>query len=150
MACAVNPNGDRIYLTNEEYNLLVTIASDGTLISEKNIHVLKRNLELAQPVPSGLHVTDNGQILVCGGMSDPNAIVRVNDNGKYLATLATVVTGEDGVKSPASACYRNQYGALIVGMWNNDSIMVFTQESITPNLCGSSLKYTWANVHKAC
>ncbi|KAH3805894.1 uncharacterized protein LOC127835466 [Dreissena polymorpha] len=125
-ACAVSPNGDRIYLTNDHSNHLITLSTiHCTVISKLDLNVLKMRSELAQPVLYGLHVTAMGNVLVCGGLSS-NSIVQVDKHG--IEVLATVVTEEDGVKSPTSVYFSQQTGSLIVGMWNKDSILVLNMK----------------------
>ncbi|KAH3794414.1 hypothetical protein DPMN_147947 [Dreissena polymorpha] len=114
MACAVSPNGDRIYLTNEHSNQLITLSTiHCTVISKLDLNVLKTSSELAQPAHHGLHVTDMGNVPMCGSVS-PNSIVQVDKHG--IEVLATVLTEEDGVKSPTSVYYSQQTGSLIVEM----------------------------------
>ncbi|XP_052268728.1 uncharacterized protein LOC127870110 [Dreissena polymorpha] len=56
--CAVSPTGDRLYITCYLNNKLLTLARDGTLLATYT--------DPALGVPTGLHVTPAGQVLVCG------------------------------------------------------------------------------------
>ncbi|KAH3850779.1 hypothetical protein DPMN_093252 [Dreissena polymorpha] len=107
--CALSPAGDRIYVTNLNQHKLLTLASDGSLISTFT------DPELANPC--GVHVTPEGQVLVCGNAF--NAVIQVDCEGKKkLASLS------DGVKSPASVCYNTNSHQIIVGLFSKNEICV--------------------------
>ncbi|KAH3892485.1 hypothetical protein DPMN_016603 [Dreissena polymorpha] len=56
--CAASPTGDRIYVINSSQKKLLTLSTDGTLISTFTDFALQN--------PFGVHVTPAGQVLVCG------------------------------------------------------------------------------------
>ena len=108
--CAVSPAGDKIYVTNFDKNKLITLATDGTLISTFTDPELQH--------PQAVHVTPSGQVLVCGNTSP--TVVQVDREGRKR--LATVVAKTDVVSFPISVCYNHQ---IIVGLYGNDKINVF-------------------------
>ncbi|XP_052251093.1 uncharacterized protein LOC127858165 [Dreissena polymorpha] len=116
-AIAVSPDGGRIYVANWNSNQLVILSRDGTVIST----FTDPALDWGQRARPGLHVTDAGQVLVCGCRS--HKIIQVDRDGRQR--LAEVVTSKDGVRNPISVYYRKHTGSLIVGMWGTDDIIVF-------------------------
>ncbi|KAH3689955.1 hypothetical protein DPMN_191339 [Dreissena polymorpha] len=114
-SCAVSPDGDRIYVTH--YKQLVTLSRDGTVISTLTVP------DLSSPIVElpGLHVTDSGQVLVCGYYS--GTIVQVDKDGRKI--LAEVVTKNDGVFRPMSVYYSGRTDSIIVGMGGQTDIRVF-------------------------
>ncbi|XP_052249020.1 uncharacterized protein LOC127856882 isoform X1 [Dreissena polymorpha] len=116
--CAVSPDGERIYVAKWISNQLVTLSRDGTVISTFTDPALDWG-DLG--VLSVLHVTDSGQVLVCGIGS--HKIIQVDRDGRQR--LAEVVTKKDGVHNPTSVYYRKHTGSLIVGMYNNYDLLVF-------------------------
>ncbi|KAH3720084.1 hypothetical protein DPMN_062977 [Dreissena polymorpha] len=119
MSCAVSPDGDRIYVINNDSNQLVTLSRDGTVISALTVSALGSPTALP-----GLHVTDSGQVLVCGYWSDK--IFQVDKDGRQI--LAEVVTNNYGVTRPMSVYCSKNTGSIIVGMWDNNDIIVFKAE----------------------
>ncbi|KAH3718011.1 hypothetical protein DPMN_060808 [Dreissena polymorpha] len=109
--CAVSPAGDKIYVTNYAQKKLITMATDGTLIST-----------FTDPEPlvaEGVHATHAGQVLVCGSSS--HTVIQVDhEGGKKLATLASQT---DGLFYPLSVCYNNISDQIIVGV-DADNIIV--------------------------
>ncbi|XP_052276139.1 uncharacterized protein LOC127875256 [Dreissena polymorpha] len=69
--CAVSPAGDKIYVTNNCQHKLITLATDGTLISTFTDRELQH--------PQCVHVTPAGQVLVCGCASQ--TLIQVNCEG---------------------------------------------------------------------
>ncbi|XP_052265753.1 uncharacterized protein LOC127868161 [Dreissena polymorpha] len=109
--CALSPDGEQIFVTNYTYNKLFTLAKNGALLSTFT------NSDLQQPY--GLHVTPTGQVLVCGFTS--NTVIQVNHKGKKkLATLAS----KDGVSKPVSVCYNTNTDQVIVGLDDNNKMIV--------------------------
>ncbi|KAH3720590.1 hypothetical protein DPMN_063490 [Dreissena polymorpha] len=113
MSCAVSPDGDRIYVTNEDSDQLVTLSRDGTVISTLTVPGL-------DSLP-GLHVTDSEHVLVCGCWS--NKIYQVDKDRRQIPVLAEVITENDGVTRPMSVYYSKNTGSIIVGMDGNDIIV---------------------------
>ncbi|XP_052220540.1 uncharacterized protein LOC127837456 isoform X1 [Dreissena polymorpha] len=105
--CAVSPAGDRIYITNYAQDKLITLATDGTLIST----FMDPELQL----PRGVHVTPSGQILVCGFSS--HTVIQVHCEGRKK--LATLVSSKDGVREPESVCYNTKTDQIIVGLFSS-------------------------------
>ncbi|KAH3718307.1 hypothetical protein DPMN_061110 [Dreissena polymorpha] len=115
--CAVSPDGDRIYVTNSYSRQLVTLSRDGTVISTLTVP------DLSSPVGvlPGLHVTDSGQVLMCGYYTD--TIYQLDRDGRQI--LAEVVTKNNGVINPISVYYSKNTETIIVGTYYNDNIIVF-------------------------
>ncbi|KAH3754153.1 uncharacterized protein LOC127847097 [Dreissena polymorpha] len=111
--CAVSPTGDRLYITNSSQHKLLTLARDGS--------VLATFIEPALQSPRGVHVTPAGQVLVSGLGS--STILQVDSEGRRR--LATLATQEDGVLKPMSVCNNRYTASLIVGLEDNNSILVF-------------------------
>ncbi|KAH3840080.1 hypothetical protein DPMN_113522 [Dreissena polymorpha] len=110
LRCAVSPAGDRIYVTNFSQQKLLTLGTDGTLISTFDHPELQS--------PCGVHVTPAGQVLVCGFIS--NTVVQLDREGsKKLATLASQ---KDGLSQPVSVYYNTNIHQIIVGQ-NNSKIV---------------------------
>ncbi|KAH3702470.1 uncharacterized protein LOC127861184 [Dreissena polymorpha] len=104
--CAVSQTGDKLYITNLMQNKLLTLARDGSVLS------IFTDPELDWP--SCVHVTPAGQVLVCGG----NTILQIDSKGsRKLATLAT--------QKALSVCYDSNTDSIIVGMNNNNKILVY-------------------------
>ncbi|KAH3720640.1 hypothetical protein DPMN_063542 [Dreissena polymorpha] len=72
----------------------------------------------------GLHVTDSGQVLVCGYLT--HTVVQVDRDGRQI--LAEVVTENNGVILPLSVYYSKHTRSIIVGMRNNTDITVFKEQ----------------------
>ncbi|KAH3853410.1 uncharacterized protein LOC127875279 [Dreissena polymorpha] len=110
--CAVSPAGDRIYVTNNSHHKLITLATDGTLISTF------KDRELQDPW--GVYVTPAGQVLVCGCKS--NTVIQVDLEGRKK--LATLVSLKDGVLKPVSVCYNTKTDQIIVGLYDNTNKII--------------------------
>ncbi|XP_052267267.1 uncharacterized protein LOC127869044 [Dreissena polymorpha] len=110
--CAVSPSGDKIFVTNYYHDKVLTLATDGTVLHTFTDPDLKR--------PRGIHVTAQGQVLVCGYAS--NTILQLDGEGnKKLATLATK---RDGLDDPLSVYFNRSTATIIVGQFSNN-ILVF-------------------------
>ncbi|XP_052281965.1 uncharacterized protein LOC127879246 [Dreissena polymorpha] len=120
--CAVSPNEDRIYVANKATTELVTLSRDGKVLKTLACPRMKWEETLYLP---GLHVTDSGQVLVCGMKS--NRILQVDKDGRQR--LAEVVS--DGMIYPTSVYYSKLTDSLIVGMKNNNYIKVFTLQPLS-------------------
>ncbi|XP_052247478.1 uncharacterized protein LOC127855727 [Dreissena polymorpha] len=108
--CAVSPSGDKVFVTNRSHSKVLTLARDGT--------VLHTFLDLRDP--TGIHVTDVGQVLVCGGSS--HTILQLDGEGKKK--LATLATKRDGLKYPYSVFYNRSTASLIVGQWDSNIVVL--------------------------
>ncbi|KAH3710262.1 uncharacterized protein LOC127857157 [Dreissena polymorpha] len=111
--CEVSPSGDRIYVTNYNRSMLLTLARDGTVISNFTDTELKN--------PRGVHLTPAGQVLVCGQSS--NTVIQVDREGKKK--IATLATQKDGLQSPHTVFYNRKSGSVIIGQYNDENIRVF-------------------------
>ncbi|KAH3749406.1 hypothetical protein DPMN_183904 [Dreissena polymorpha] len=113
MRCAVCPTGDKLYITNDDHDKVLTLARNGSVLATFTDPALKG--------PEGVHVTPAGQVLVCGSLS--HTIIQVDDEGRKK--LAILTTKKDGVVSPHSVCYNRHTASILVGMLASNSILVF-------------------------
>ncbi|KAH3750225.1 hypothetical protein DPMN_184744 [Dreissena polymorpha] len=111
--CAVSPSGDKIFVTKSEHNKVITLARDGTVLCTFTDPELVR--------PRVIHVTAQGQVLVCGGES--GNILQLDGEGKKK--LATLATRSDGLHLPLSVCYNRSSTSIIVGQLQRADILVF-------------------------
>ncbi|XP_052235695.1 uncharacterized protein LOC127847674 isoform X5 [Dreissena polymorpha] len=111
--CAVSPSGDKIFVTNFAHDKVITLARDGTVICTFT------DPELVGP--RGIHVTAQGQVLVCGASS--RTILQLDGEGKKK--LATLATRSDGLYKPQSVCYNRSSSSIIVGQNVCADILVF-------------------------
>ncbi|XP_052235686.1 uncharacterized protein LOC127847672 isoform X4 [Dreissena polymorpha] len=111
--CAVSPSGDKIFVTNFAHDKVITLARDGTVLCTFT------DPELVWP--RGIHVTAQGQVLVCGGES--GNILQLDGEGKKK--LATLATRSDGLHLPLSVCYNRSSTSIIVGQLQRADILVF-------------------------
>ena len=72
--CAVGYAGDKLYVSSNSHHKLLTLAVDGTVISEFSDPALK--------TPLTVHVTTNGQVMVCGSTS--RTVIQVDSTGKKI------------------------------------------------------------------
>lgn len=114
--CAVSPTGDKLYITNKTQHKLITLARDGSVLATFTDPALQE--------PFDVHVTPAGQVLVCGYQSD--TVIQVDSEGRRK--LATLTTNKDGVVNPQSVCYNTHTASIIVGLYQNSSILVFKVE----------------------
>ncbi|KAH3818814.1 hypothetical protein DPMN_120540 [Dreissena polymorpha] len=114
--CAVSPTGDTLYITNASQDKLLTLASDGSVLA-----IFTDAVD-----PGAVHVTPAGQVLLCGCSS--HIILQVNSKGRRK--LATLATQEDGIQSPVSICYNRHTACIIVGLLENNSILVFKADNL--------------------
>ncbi|KAH3750233.1 hypothetical protein DPMN_184752 [Dreissena polymorpha] len=84
----MSPSGDKIFVTNYDRDKVITLARDGTVLCTFTDPDLK--------LPSGIHVTALGKVLVCGGSS--NTILQLD--GERKKKLATLATRSDGLNKP--------------------------------------------------
>ncbi|XP_052269466.1 uncharacterized protein LOC127870925 isoform X2 [Dreissena polymorpha] len=113
--CAVSPAGDKIYVTNHTQYKLLTLATDGTLISSLEHPELQYQ--------RGVHVTPAGHVLVCGFIS--NNIIQVDHEGKKK--LATLASQKDGLSLPVSVCYNTNTQQIIIGLYSSKIIVMDLQ-----------------------
>ncbi|KAH3820542.1 RING finger domain and kelch repeat-containing protein DDB_G0271372-like [Dreissena polymorpha] len=117
-SCAVSPDGERIYATNVVSKQLVTLSRDGTVIST----LAQPAQDLCYPIwLPGLHVTDSGQVLLCGLWSE--TVHQVDRDGRQI--LAEVVKQHIDVSYPTSVYYSKRTSSMIVGMQEYNEIVVF-------------------------
>ncbi|KAH3880348.1 uncharacterized protein LOC127877458 [Dreissena polymorpha] len=116
-SCAVSPDGERIYVANkaQEDSNLVTLSRDGRVISK----LTDPAMYWLEQLPPGLHVTDSGQVLVCGVFS--SLVFQMDRDGRQK--LAEVVKRKNEV--PLSVFFSWRTGSLIMGLLDNNNIMVF-------------------------
>ncbi|KAH3720310.1 hypothetical protein DPMN_063207 [Dreissena polymorpha] len=111
--CAVSPSGDKIFVTNPFHHKVLTLATDGTVL-----HTFT-NPDLRDP--NGIHVTDLGQVLVCGESS--KTIIQLDGEGKKK--LATLATRRDGLAYPMSVYFNRSTASFIVGQLERNKFLVF-------------------------
>ncbi|KAH3716600.1 hypothetical protein DPMN_059324 [Dreissena polymorpha] len=111
--CAVSPSGDKIFVTNREHHKVLTLATDGT--------VLHTFTDPDLQTPDGIHVTDLGQVLVCGRLSW--TIIQLDGEGKKK--LATLASKRDGLAQPWSVYFNRSTASIIVGQYGTKKILVF-------------------------
>ncbi|XP_052271380.1 uncharacterized protein LOC127872090 [Dreissena polymorpha] len=107
--CAVSTDGSRLYVTNRSNHKLLTLSVDGTVLSSLEDPALLN--------PIGVHVSEAGQLLVCGEGS--NNLVQV-DGERGMVTLASE---ENGLHYPYSVYYSERTSRLIVAQ-NSKNILV--------------------------
>ncbi|KAH3848925.1 hypothetical protein DPMN_091310 [Dreissena polymorpha] len=118
-SCAPSPDEATIYVANWRKNQLVILSRDGKVMSTFTDPLLHWSFE--EDCYPGIHVTDSGQVLLCGAMTNP--IIQVDKVGRQR--LAEVVTKKDGATNPLSVYYSKHRGSLIVGMGDTKGIIVF-------------------------
>ncbi|XP_052283874.1 uncharacterized protein LOC127880594 isoform X1 [Dreissena polymorpha] len=111
-SCAVSPTGDKLYINNCSKHKILTLARDGSVLAN-----------FTDPALRGVHVTPAGQVLVCGGQYPNVYIIQLDSEGKRK--LATLATEKDGMGYPWSICYNRHTACIIVGLFENNSILVF-------------------------
>ncbi|KAH3716709.1 hypothetical protein DPMN_059437 [Dreissena polymorpha] len=79
---------DKIFVTNPFHHKVLTLATDGT--------VLHTFTDPDLQAPNGIHVTDLGQVLVCGYAS--RTIIQLDGEGKKK--LTTLASKRDGLAYP--------------------------------------------------
>ncbi|XP_052248284.1 uncharacterized protein LOC127856230 [Dreissena polymorpha] len=111
--CAVSPSGDKIFVTSPGKSRLLTLARAGKVLHTFTDPDLK--------CPQGIHVTAQGQVLVCGGPS--NTILQLDSEGKRK--LATLATKRNGLNEPLSVYFNRSTASIIVGQFFSKQILVF-------------------------
>ncbi|KAH3799661.1 hypothetical protein DPMN_153272 [Dreissena polymorpha] len=107
--CAVSPDGTTIYVTNKKGNSCQTLKMAETVQSPSG--------EIELEIPDGVHVTANGQVLVCCRGS--NEIVQLDSEGKQILARFGVS------RTPRCVCLSKEKGMLLVGFSDSDQIHVF-------------------------
>ena len=113
----MNQTGDKLFFTNLNHHKVLTLARDGTILHTFTDPDLKW--------PRGIHVTAQGQMLVCGEGS--NTILQLDCEGRKK--LATLATSSDGLSQPMSVCYNRSTASIIVGesgQYDDNKIIVFS------------------------
>ncbi|KAH3749949.1 hypothetical protein DPMN_184465 [Dreissena polymorpha] len=111
--CAVSPSGDTLFFTNNSHHKVLSLARDGT------VHHTFTDPDLQ--FTAGIHVTAQGQVLVCGGVS--HTIIQLDGKGKKK--LATLATRKDGLCYPHAVCYNRSTVSIIVGQSGCNRILAF-------------------------
>ncbi|KAH3824495.1 uncharacterized protein LOC127832611 [Dreissena polymorpha] len=111
--CAASPTGDKIFVTNCDHDKVLTLARDGSILCTFTDPDLKG--------PLGIHVTAQGQVLVCG--RDSHTLLQLDGEGRKK--LSTLATSSDGLRYPFSVCYNRSTASIIVGQYETDKILVF-------------------------
>ncbi|KAH3791875.1 hypothetical protein DPMN_145366 [Dreissena polymorpha] len=114
--CAVSPAVERIYVTNFSQHTLITLATDGTLISTFTDPELRN--------PEGVCVTTSGQVIVCGCVS--HTVIQVDHEGRKKQ--ATLLAKKDGMTSPLSISYNTYINHIIVGLAHDNYINLIELE----------------------
>ena len=109
----MSPSGDKIFVTNLSHHKVLSLATDGTVLHNFT------NRDLREP--NGIHVTDLGQVLVCGGSS--KTIFQLDGEGKEK--LATLVSQRDGLAYPLSVYFNRSTASIIEGQRLRNKIEVF-------------------------
>ncbi|KAH3703998.1 uncharacterized protein LOC127859528 [Dreissena polymorpha] len=125
--CAVSPDGDRIYVLNLTSGQLMTLSRDGKVLSNLQLYNLTDGLKLkakivfavGRIIPSCIHVTDSEQVLVCESIA--NTIIQVDKDERHR--LVEVISGEN-LRHPTTIYYNKHSGTLIVGICDNNNILV--------------------------
>ncbi|WAR03983.1 hypothetical protein MAR_010541 [Mya arenaria] len=108
---AVSEDGRRIFVTNANDGVLVTLDGTGTILAILQDPTLHD--------PRGLCVGPGGTVLVCG--LDSDTLLHVDRGGRKLAVLATQ---RDGLLSPVAVCWRQERSEILVGCGNNDFLII--------------------------
>lgn len=109
---AVADDGQKIYIADYSYDRLVILDNKGGKLTTFS----DRDLE----GPSGICVTDNGTVLVCGENS--NTVVQVDKDGKKK--LATLVNNTKRISRPEALWFNREASKLIVGQDNNRLLVI--------------------------
>ncbi|XP_052224446.1 uncharacterized protein LOC127840086 [Dreissena polymorpha] len=106
--CAVSPDGKTVYVTTNG-NWCLTLKKAETLQPPSGEIQLSR--------PDGVHVTANGQVLVCCRGS--REVVQLDSEGKEILARFAV----SGI--PECVCYSTEKGILLVGLCDSDTLHVY-------------------------
>lgn len=109
---AVGDQTRKLYVPNVSGNQLHILDNYGNKLTTFK--------EAGMKSPEAVAVAVNGNVFVCGGVS--NNVIQLDRDGKKK--LSKVVDAKDGVVSPRSLWFHNKSAELIIGQWN-DSIVVF-------------------------
>lgn len=109
---AVSDDGNKIYVTNQSKNCLVTVNKSGYVLSELSGPELKH--------PCGVCVAGNGNVFVCGKKS--KAVIQVDCEGKKkIATLVMLPFSDDNC-FPLCLCFDRQIKELLLGQVKDSSV----------------------------
>ncbi|KAH3852284.1 hypothetical protein DPMN_094787 [Dreissena polymorpha] len=108
--CAKRTNRQKVYVTNYNHNQVLEISRNGT---KEVLHV---DYDLVNP--TGVHVTELGQVLVCNSSSNTVLMIDGQGHGTVLADMM------DGVKHPQSVYYSKMRGEIVVGQSCNRLLVI--------------------------
>ena len=106
----VSTAGDKVFVSDWENNTVTCMKVDGSIIYQYEDLV----------GPRGLYCDDGDNILVCG--RDSNNIKVITADGK---NYSTVLSSQDGLKSPLSTAYRKSDGTLVVGCQSLNHMLAY-------------------------
>ncbi|XP_052246087.1 uncharacterized protein LOC127854942 [Dreissena polymorpha] len=110
--CALSPSGDKIYVTDLSNHTILTLDRDGKLLRSFSHPELQG--------PSGIHVTNVGQLFACGWGS--NIVIQLDTEGKKM--LDILATPSDGVRFPFSLNYNCETDTIHVVQRGNKNMLV--------------------------
>ncbi|KAH3750333.1 hypothetical protein DPMN_184854 [Dreissena polymorpha] len=70
--CSVSPTGEKLYIPNFSQHKLLILARNGSVLATFS--------DPAHQHPQNVHVTPEGQVLVCGEVS--NTIIQLDSEGR--------------------------------------------------------------------
>ncbi|XP_052267474.1 uncharacterized protein LOC127869173 isoform X2 [Dreissena polymorpha] len=110
--CAVNTDGEMIYVVNYSHQKVLTLNMKGQLLASFT------DPDLQSPID--LHLSTSGQVLVCA--TNSKNIIQLNSEGtEKIASVAALKEG----KSVLSICMLRRTGYVLVGRSETDVITVF-------------------------
>ncbi|XP_052267483.1 uncharacterized protein LOC127869187 isoform X1 [Dreissena polymorpha] len=113
--CAVNADCGMIYVVNFTHNKVLTLDMSGHLLSSFNDPELQN--------PTDVHVSESGQVLVCGYYS--KNIIQLNSEGtEKITCVASLKEGKDVL----SVRMLRRTGYVLVGRLGTDDIAVLDVE----------------------
>ncbi|XP_052766213.1 uncharacterized protein LOC128207375 [Mya arenaria] len=109
---ALNPDGNRLYITDFDNNRLLTADMHGrglAILADEDIKG-----------PTGVCVSPCGKVFVCG--SHFGTIIQIDSEGKHK--LSIQATKEDRVSSPLSVYFDIRTSSLLVGQSDDADLLV--------------------------
>ena len=107
----MSPASGKVYVVDPFNDSITCLKPDNCLVYQY------KDSELVNP--RGLAVDNEDNIIVCGGNS--NNVTTISADGNKIATL---VSSEDGIKSPFSVAYRAIDNTLVVGSTNQNNLFI--------------------------